>query len=153
MARSGIGTNVMCQVAIVVGDIDQAVRMYADIFGVEVSGPVTTGPQEETNIRYRGQPTPGRAKLSFLQMGSQLSVELIEPIGGPSTWQEQLDKHGPGVHHIAFQIESMDRVLDYLTAKGIATVQRGDYKGGRYAYADSRQSLGVVLELLESIKV
>jgi hypothetical protein len=31
-----------------------------------------------------------------------LSIELIEPDGKPSTWQEFLDIRGEGIHHIAF---------------------------------------------------
>ena len=42
--------------------------------------------KEETNIKYRGKPTDGRAKLAFLKLG-EISLELIEPIGGPSIWQ------------------------------------------------------------------
>jgi len=33
-----------------------------------------------------------------------LSLELIEPVGGPSTWREFLDTRGEGVHHIAFHV-------------------------------------------------
>ena len=69
-----------------------------------------------------------RAKLAFFKMG-QISLELIEPIGGPSTWKEFLDGHGDGVHHIAFRVKGMDDVLTYLNGKGLPTAQRGDYTG------------------------
>ena len=108
-----------------------------------------TGPAEETQIQYRGQTTPGRAKLAFFQLG-QVSLELIEPVGGPSTWQEQLDAHGESIHHIAFHIQGMQDKLDLLAENGIPLVQRGEYKGGRYAYVDGVAQLGAVLELLEN---
>ena len=96
---------------------------------------------------YRGQPSPARAKLAFFDLG-QVSLELIEPIGGPSTWQEHLDAHGESLHHIAFQIQGMQDNGFYLDAHGIPVVQRGEYKGGHYAYVDGTQALSVVIELV-----
>ena len=150
MQKKGIGTNVICQVALVVRDIKRMAKTYADVFGMDVPSVRITDTEDISHIRYRGAPTQARAKLAFFDMGG-LSLELIEPVGGPSTWKEFLDEHGEGVHHIAFRIQGMDSVLAYLDGKGISTVQRGDYTGGRYAYVDSAPSLGVVLELLERV--
>ena len=151
MQEKGIGTNVICQIALVVRDIERTAKIYADVFGMDMPSVRTTDPEEKSHIRYRGEPTSARAKLAFFQMGD-ISLELIEPVGGPSTWKEFLDEHGEGVHHIPFRIKGMDSVLAYLEGKGISAVQRGDYTGGRYAYVDSAPSLGVILELLESVK-
>ena len=151
MEEKGVGTNVICQIGLVVRDIEKTARIYADVFGMDVPNVSITDPAEKSHIRYRGASTQARAKLAFFKMGS-LSLELIEPIGGPSTWKEFLDEHGEGVHHIAFQIKGMEEVLTYLDGKGIPAVQRGDYTGGRYAYVDSAPSLGVILELLENLR-
>ncbi len=150
MQEEGMGTNVICQVGLVVRDIEKMAKVYADVFGMDVPNVIITDPAEVSHIKYRGESTPARAKLAFFQMGN-VSLELIEPVDGPSTWREFLDEHGEGVHHIAFQIKGMDRVLVYLEGKGISAVQRGDYTGGRYAYVDSAPSLGVILELLENL--
>lgn len=150
MAENGIETNVICQVGLVVRDIERTARAYADIFGMDVPPISITAPEAEAHTIYRGAPTPARARLAFFQMGA-ISLELIEPVGGPSTWQEFLDRHGEGVHHIAFRIAGMDRIIAYLESKGITAVQRGDYTGGRYAYMGSEGQLGVILELLERV--
>ena len=144
------GNNTICQIAIVVHDIKASSEKYAAVFSLPVPEPILTGTSDETNIRYQGRPTEARAKLAFFQMGN-VSLELIEPVGEPSTWKEFLDEHGEGVHHIAFQIEGMDRVLAYLDGKDIPVIQRGDYTGGRYAYVDGAPFLGVILELLENV--
>lgn len=149
MDQKGIGTNVICQIGLVVRDIEKMAKTYADVFGMDVPNVIITDTADVSNIRFRGAPTQARAKLAFFQMGS-LSLELIEPIGESSTWKEFLDEHGEGVHHIAFQIKGMDDILTYLDGKGIPTVQRGDYTGGRYAYVDGVPALGVILELLEN---
>ena len=93
--------------------------------------------------------TPGRAKLAFLHLGS-VKLELIEPVDGPSTWRDFLEQHGQGIHHIAFLIQGMQGVLAQLDAQGIALVQKGEYKGGRYAYVDGTNQLAAILELLEN---
>ena len=150
MSSEGIGSKVVCQVAFVVKDIEASARAFADVFGLPVPEPTETGVPAETNTVYRGRPTEGRAKLAFFNMG-QVSLELIEPIGGPSTWAEHLEAHGEGIHHIAFHVEGMDHVLAYLEGKGLPTVQRGDYPGGRYGYVDGASKLHCVLELLEDM--
>lgn len=146
---NALGTNSICQIGLIVRDIERTAKAYADVFGVDVPEVHITAPEEEAHTRFHGAPTPGRAKLAFFQMGD-VSLELIEPIDGPSTWREFLDEHGEGVHHIAFQIKGMDQVLTSLNEKEIPAVQRGDYTGGRYAYVDSAPALGVIMELLEN---
>ena len=53
-------------------------------------------------------------------------------------------------HHIAFEIKGMPERITYLATQGGPLLQRGDYTGGRYAYIDSAEPLGVILELLEN---
>jgi len=144
-----MGANSICQVGVVVKDIAQSAQRYAKIFGVDVPEIILTDTPEIAHTHLRGQPSPARAKLAFFKMG-QLSLELIEPIGGPSTWKEFLDQHGEGVHHIAFEIKDTEAVLKNLAAEGIPVLQRGDYTGGQYVYVGSEAVLGTVVELLEN---
>jgi catechol 2,3-dioxygenase-like lactoylglutathione lyase family enzyme len=144
-----LGSNVIVQVGLVVRDVEETAKAYADVFGVDVPQWFLTNPEEVAHTRYHGKPTPARAKLAFFGMGS-IQLELIEPVGGPSTWQEFLDTHGEGVHHIAFQIKGMAEQVAYLESKGMPLLQRGDYTGGRYAYIDSTLQLKTILELLEN---
>jgi methylmalonyl-CoA/ethylmalonyl-CoA epimerase len=150
LARSLLGTDVVTQVAVVVRDIEKAANAYASLLGMEIPDVITTSGYEEAHTQYRGVATEATAKLCFFQLG-QVTVELIEPDGKPSTWQEHLDRHGEGVHHIAFQVSDMERRLADLQSAGMATIQRGDFTGGRYAYVDSAPLLGVELELLENL--
>jgi hypothetical protein len=110
---------------------------------------IVTDPLEKARTEYLGHPSPARAKLAFFNLG-QVSVELIEPIDGPSTWKDQLDQHGDSLHHIAFHIQGMGDKLAYLGANGVPLIQRGEYTGGRYAYLDGVPQLGAILELLEN---
>ena len=149
MRESALGTTIVCQVAIVVRDIERTTQAFAKLFGVDVPSANLTDPEAQAHTRYRGASTDARAKLAFFQLG-QLSLELIEPVGGPSTWQEYLDTCGEGVHHLAFMVQGMDGVIAKLAELEMPAVQRGDYTGGRYAYIDSVPQLKVALELLEN---
>jgi len=147
--KQHLSSNVMTQVGIVVSDIDAASRAYADVLGVEKPDIIITDSAEKTNIRYKEQSTDARAKLAFFNL-ENIQIELIEPIGGPSTWQEHLDTHGESVHHIAFKVGDMQQEIAMLEGKGLNMVQKGDFTGGSYAYIDGRDKLGVLLELLTS---
>jgi len=149
MSEQGLGTNIVCQVGLIVRDIERSAEAYSRVFGMPIPPVIITDGPELARTKYRGEPTDAQAKLAFFEMG-QVSIELIEPIGGPSTWQEFLDAKGEGVHHIAFMIRGTDKVVAYLEGEGINVVQQGKYTGGMYTYVDSEPALGVVLELLEN---
>jgi len=147
-----LDTQRVTQVAVVVRDVEKVAKVWADLFGVEVPKSSLTDPLEKAHTTYLGRPTEGRAKLVFFKLDN-LQLELIEPVGGPSTWREFLETNGEGVHHIAFGVKGTDNYVAMLEKKGMPLVQRGEwtaYTGGCYTYFDSIQKLGVALELLEN---
>ncbi|MFN8470975.1 MAG: VOC family protein [Anaerolineae bacterium] len=154
MDQTHLGSTTVAQVAIVVRDIEAAAQRYADILGLPVPQVIITKPGEQVNMTYRGQPSNAQAKLAFFNLG-QVQLELIEPMGGESIWQEALDQNGESVHHIAFWVEGMQRSVDFLKSRGIGMSQRGDMgqqNEGQYAYFDSNAQLGVAIELLEKVR-
>jgi catechol 2,3-dioxygenase-like lactoylglutathione lyase family enzyme len=151
VADTGVGTDVICQVGLIVRDIKRSIAAYSRVFGMPEPEVILTDGPEIAHTRFKGEPTDARAKLAFFQMG-QVSLELIEPVGGPSTWREFLDEKGEGVHHIAFFVKDTGEAVRFLAGEDISVVQQGDYTGGRYTYLDSASALGVTLELLENFE-
>jgi catechol 2,3-dioxygenase-like lactoylglutathione lyase family enzyme len=149
MGKTTLTGRPVCQVGLIVRDIEKSRAAYARVLGVDVPDIIISGTQAEANTEYRGGPTEARAKLTFFQVG-QVSIELIEPFNGPSTWQEFLDEKGEGVHHIAFEVDDAQACTEEMADEGISLVQRGDYEGGSYTYLDAQKSLGLVLELLQN---
>jgi catechol 2,3-dioxygenase-like lactoylglutathione lyase family enzyme len=149
MEKQGLGTNLVCQIGLVVRDIERSIEAYSQIFGMPKPPVVVTDEPDVARATFRGEPTQAQAKLAFFNMG-QIDIELIEPLGGPSTWQEVLDEKGEGIHHIAFTVKDTDRVVAFLEGKGLDVIQQGHYTGGMYTYVDSTPALGVILELLEN---
>jgi len=144
-----LGTMQVCQVGLVVHDIEKSLDAYCEVFGIPRPPVRITDEYELTRAVYRGQPPRARAKLAFIDMG-QVQIELIEPVGEPSTWKEALDEKGEGVHHIAFVIKDTGQVVINLAQKDMPMVQQGQYTGGMYTYVDCVEKLGVTLELLEN---
>ncbi len=146
MAADALGAAVVCQVGIIVRDIERSARVYADILGLAVPE-ITVTDAEKFAHEYKGQKTYGRAKLAFLSLG-QVQLELIQPVGGPSIWWDFLEERGEGIHHLAFNVPKMEAALAYLGEKGLPLIQRGGFEGGEYAYVDAAAGLGIIIELL-----
>jgi methylmalonyl-CoA/ethylmalonyl-CoA epimerase len=149
MTENILGTDKVCQVGLVVHDIEKSLDAYCALLGISRPKVIITDGYEQAQTAYHGQPSRARAKLAFIDLG-QVQLELIEPDGNPSTWQEGLDKNGDSVHHIAFVVKGTGQVVDHLAQQGMLVAQQGQYTGGMYTYIDSVQKLGVNLELLEN---
>jgi len=149
MNEQGIGANVLCQVGVVVRDIERAIDAYSQVFGMPRPEIIVSAEPDIADTRYRGEPTDAQAKLAFFDLG-QVTLELIQPLGGPSTWQDHLDEKGEGMHHIAFSVDDTDQSVASLQSKGINVIQQGNYEGGMYTYMDAESTLGLILELLEN---
>ncbi|MGG6309382.1 VOC family protein [Paenibacillus macerans] len=150
MEKGVLGTKIVAQIGIIVKDIEVTGKKYADFLGVDLPPVELTDEFEKSQIHYRNNPTTARAKLMFFRTPGSVEIELIEPDGNPSTWQEFLDTHGEGVHHIAFYIKDTKGKVAMLKELGMEQMQTGEYTGGRYTYIDSTADLKVMLELLEN---
>jgi catechol 2,3-dioxygenase-like lactoylglutathione lyase family enzyme len=135
-------------VGIVVADVEATARAWSQLLGLPMPEIRITDEFDVAQTEYEGAPTRARARMAFLNVG-QLDIELLEPLGEPSTWNDQLRQHGPSMHHIAFDIAGMGEKRAYLASDGLRLIQRGEFEGGRYAYFDSQARLGAILELLE----
>ena len=147
--KNNLGSNVITQIGFVVRDVEKSASDFAEFFGVKKPGISITGPVEETHAEYNGKPLEGKAKLAFFKF-KNITIELIEPVDGPSTWQDFLVAHGEGVHHIAFNTRDTKTKVESLASKNVPLVQRGDFKGGDYSYLDATGPLKIIIELLGS---
>jgi len=147
------GMKKVVQIAIVVKDIEAASKKWAQVLGMEAPPIRTTKPGREVQMVYRGKPSNGQVKLTFFNLG-QVVLELLQPVGGGSSWQEILDKRGEGVHHLGFQVVDPQKSVKSLEGQGMPVIHQGRYDSndGTYIYLDSDKALGVLVELLHSDK-
>ena len=153
---SGIlGTCKLAQVGFIVRDVEATKRVFAEFLGVDVPPTVDGGDFSVSGTEVYGQPSPkANCNMAFFDVGDGLQLELIQPNGEYSVWQEFLDQHGEGVHHLAFQVSDTERKIVACQDFGLSLIQKGKYGGasGQYAYFDARDKLKCFLETLESFR-
>ncbi len=148
-----IDTNTLTQVGFIVKDIEKTKAKFAEFFGVEPPAHFDGGKFEVTGTTVMGTPAPrANCLMAFFDAGPNVQIELIQPNGVKSTWQDFLDEHGEGIHHIAFHIKGMNGKILSCENFGMTCVQRGKYGdgGGEYAYMDASGDLKCLVELLEN---
>jgi hypothetical protein len=89
-----------------------------------------------------------KIKFAAIDTGRCFIIELHEPIGGESTFQEFLDKHGNGVHHLGFEVgEKRDAMVKELEEAGFPPRTIGFYPGSSWTIVDCEEALGVNLNI------
>ncbi|MCL2810372.1 MAG: VOC family protein [Clostridia bacterium] len=148
-----LDSNVLTQVGFIVRDIEKSKQKFAEFFGVPVPQHFDGGKFEVTGTQYMGKPAPdANCVMAFFDAGPNVQIELIQPNGVKSVWQDFLDENGEGIHHIAFNIKGMDQKIVACEAFGMQLVQRGKYGdgGGEYAYLAAYDDMKCLVELLEN---
>ncbi|WP_066072011.1 VOC family protein [Neobacillus soli] len=145
------GNNVVNQIAFVVRDIEQASAAFAKLLGIPKPNWFLTGDHNVSKVVFRGQPSGSRSKLVFINTPT-VQIELIEPNQDPGTMREFLDTVGEGIHHIAFDVDSIKARLPVFEENGYPLLQSGEFTSsdGRYVYVDTFKEHKTLVELLES---
>jgi len=150
-----IGSDTLTQVGFIVRDIEVTKKKFAEFFGVDAPANIDGGKYEITGTTVMGEPAPdANCLMAFFNLNNNVQIELIQPNGIKSTWQDYLDEHGEGIHHIAFNVKNMGDKIDTCKKNGMKCVQQGKYGdgGGEYAYMDASSDLKCMIELLENYK-
>jgi methylmalonyl-CoA/ethylmalonyl-CoA epimerase len=137
------------QIAVVVRDIKATMKAYTETLGwgpwsvFEYRAPLL----HDTYVRGE--------KVDFEMIGAETSVdglgfELIQPVSGPSIYQEHLDRFGEGVQHIAcmkHSVEDSDLLKQHLAEAGSKVIMGGKIgESIEFYYVDTAPTLKFVLE-------
>ncbi len=118
--KTPINKNGFIQINIVVKDIEKAARKWADLLGIPMPE-IRKGHLEgskDYKYEYRGEAVSADLLVCNIDMGGFV-LELHQPVGGPSSFQEFLDTHGNGVHHIGFEVgDKRDEIISELIEEG-----------------------------------
>ena len=108
----------------------------------------TFSPENTTNQTYRGQPSPFTLQVCFAQSGT-LIWELIEPVSGSTIFAEFLDRHGEGIHHLAYDCHDIpfeQRIAEFAQ-RGFQVVQSGSWLGqNHFAFFETEAATTTCLE-------
>jgi len=126
-------------IAIAVKNLDEALSTYEKIFGLK--------PEKIEDVPEQG------VKAALIPIGEGSEIELIQPINTESGVAKFLEKKGEGIHHIALEVENVDKELKTLAAQGIELIDKEPRSGlaGRIAFLHPKSTGGVLYELCQKV--
>jgi len=109
------------------------------------------------NMHYYGEPTNHKLIQGWQRHGT-ISYEWCIPVKPPIVYEDHINTHGEGIHHLAFTVDDMDKVLvdyelkGYVNSMGGTWGEEGKPGSGRYEYINLDNAGGLTMELLWNFK-
>jgi len=124
-------------IGVAVEDIDAAIELYRDSFGMELA-------HRET-VESQG------VEAVLLDVGDG-HVELLAPLGPDTPVGKYMAKNGAGLHHVAYAVDDIDVALEKIAAAGVQLIDsepRTGIRDSRVAFLHPRSTGGVLTEIVE----
>ena len=121
---------------VAVEDLDEAVNTYERIFGAQ--------------LEHRETVPDQGVEAASLRVGEG-RVELLASLGEETPVGKFLTKRGPGMHHVAYEVEDVQAAIDELAGKGVELVDekpRQGLFGLEVAFLHPHAAHGVLSELV-----
>lgn len=139
------------QVALVVRDLEASVRAYWELLRIGPWTAFTYDPSFLRDMRYHGKEARfGLRHALAWREGVQL--ELVQPLEGPSIFQDHLDAHGEGLHHLGIYVPDHASAVRELEGQGFQPLQQASGFGrdgdGAFAYFACPLPLAAIVELI-----
>jgi len=123
-------------VAVCVADMDETAARWRTLFGFV--------PREREVVESQ------KTEAVLLPVGES-NIELIAPRGNASLGRF-LEKRGPGLHHVAIEVEGIEAAIGLLKGLGVPMIDeapRVGARGHKVAFIHPRATGGVLVELVE----
>ena len=123
-------------VAMAVEDLDEAVETYERLFGA--------------TVELRGRMEEQGVEAAYLRVGAG-RVELVSALEGDTPVGRFLATRGPGMHHVAFQVEDVGGTIAELADRGAEVVDeepRVGLGGHEVSFVHPDSVHGVLVEVL-----
>jgi len=124
-------------IGIAVKSLDDSLPFYRDNLGMAFAGIEVVSEQ--------------KVRVAMLQVGES-KIELLEPTSDDSPVARFIEKNGPGIHHLAFEVEDLEAAIARLMAEGARMIDekpRVGAHGSRIAFVHPKSSNGVLTELCQ----
>lgn len=104
--------------------------------------------------RFGGEELPVLGQARDAQMhqiaiawSGDTQLELMQPVSGYSIYDEFLDKHGEGMHHIKLYYKDVHKAARDFEARGYPVIQSGLFDEDQHYYLDTEKDFGYIIEL------
>ena len=126
-------------IGVAVEDLDAAVTLYRDRFGM--------AEQHRETVEEQG------VEAVLLEVGEG-HVELLSPLGPDTAVGKFLERSGPGLHHVAYQTDDIESSIKSVREAGLRLIDdepRVGIRGSRVAFLHPKATGGVLTELVEPV--
>jgi len=135
-------------VGIACRDLNRAIGMYRETFGLEV---VSQEVNEEQGVREAMmQVGAGQPGVGVLGVGY---VQLLEPLSADTPVGKFLARRGEGIHHVGYGVSDVSQALAAIAGTGVRLVDqrpRHGSMGASIAFLHPADLGGVLTELVQS---
>jgi methylmalonyl-CoA/ethylmalonyl-CoA epimerase len=94
-------------IGIAVRSIADSTPLYRDVLGMTFEGTEEVAEQ--------------KVRVAFFAVGES-RIELLEPTSDDSPVARFLEKNGEGVHHIAYEVDNLQRALEELKKQNVRLI-------------------------------
>ena len=143
-----IGTTRLGHIAILVKDLEKALKNWEQVLGIKPGTPFFLPPASEVPSFTKGDMGDYTdCHLAVVELDNCI-LEFVQPGKNPSPWKEKLDRDGEGVQHISFIVPDRRKAQDTLKAIGAPPAYHiGYWPGGTYSFTDCVPQLGVEINI------
>jgi methylmalonyl-CoA/ethylmalonyl-CoA epimerase len=127
-------------IGIAVNDLQQGVKFW-ELLGLISSKDIEVNEEQGVNILF----------LSTSQ-GPAPNIELLEPTGENTPIGQFINKRGPGIQQLAFEVDDILQMISHLESNGIDMIDKTPQigaEGNKIAFVHPRSTGGVLVELVE----
>ena len=123
-------------IAVVVKDIDKAVKSYTEMFGFEV---------------LEKREGPGGEFVSVMMSAGDIGLELFQPLKKGNSFSKFLEEKGSGLHHVSFATDDIVKELKNLKAQGrkLQNEEPIQMPDAKIAFIHPSAAEGVLIELIQ----
>jgi methylmalonyl-CoA epimerase len=124
-------------VGVAVDDLEAALALYRDTLGMPLVHRETVAEQG--------------VEAALLDVGES-HIELLAPLGPETAVGKFLARKGPGLHHVAYRVASVDEALAALAKAGMRLIDerpRTGIRGSRVAFVHPSSTGGVLTEIVQ----
>ena len=124
-------------VGVAVDDLEAALVLYRDTLGMPLVHRETVAEQG--------------VEAALLDVGES-HIELLSPLGPDTAVGKFLARKGPGLHHVAYRVDSVDDALAALSKAGMRLIDeqpRTGIRNSRVAFVHPSSTGGVLTEIVQ----
>jgi len=124
-------------IGIAVNSLEEALPFYRSQLGMDFQGTEEVAEQ--------------KVRVAMLQIG-EAKIELLEPTDPESPVARFIEKNGPGIHHLAYEVDDIEQAIARLEQEGVRMIDltpRNGAHGTRIAFLHPKSSAGVLTELCQ----